>query len=38
MFNPQAAGGLFHTLACGAGVFSDTVNHSKSVRNDFTVK
>ena len=36
--NPPEAGGLFQTLGCGAGVFSDTVNHSKSVKNDFTVK
>ena len=36
--DPQAAGGVFHTLACRPGVFSDTVNHSKSVRNRFTVK
>ena len=37
IFNPQAAGAYF-TLAYGAGVFSNTVNHSKSVKNDFTVK
>ena len=37
IINPQAAGGIFHTLACGPGVFRDTVNHSKSVRNQFTV-
>ena len=35
--NPQAAGAYF-TLACGAGVFNDTINHSKSVGNYFTVK
>ena len=35
MINPQA---VFHTLACGQGVFSNTINHSKSVRNHFTVK
>ena len=37
---PLAPGGgdVFHTLTCGLGVFSDTVNHSELVRNHFTVK
>ena len=35
-FNPQAAGTYF-TLACGPGVISNAVYHSKSVRNHFTV-
>ena len=34
---PQEAGAYF-TLTCGPGVFRDTVNHSKSVINHFTVK
>ena len=33
---PRRQGLISHT--CGAGVFSDTVNHSESVINHFTVK
>ena len=38
ILTPRWRGVVFHTLACGPGVSSDTVNHSKSVRNHFTVE
>ena len=35
LFNPQAAGPYLTHLPVGRGVFSNTVNHSKSVINNF---
>ena len=37
MINPSEAGLISHTCLWG-GVFSNTVNHSESVINHFTVK